>query len=112
MVGINPNMDSYSRMSNLKFEQGEYDEAVKYMEMAYESGTKNSATPKENLAWAQFMIGSYYLDMGNLNDAEKHFKRSLEIFDNYYLTIEHLAELNYLKDRSVLTVKQKTPHTS
>ena len=109
---INPNMDSYSRIANLKFEQGKSGEAVNYMKMAYESGLKNSATPEENLAWAQFMIGSYYLDTGNLDKAEKYFKKSLEIFDNYYLTIEHLAELNYLKMRSLLKVKQKTPYQS
>ena len=112
MLVIKPNIDSYSRIANLKFEQSRYEDAVKYMEMAYEWGVKNSGTPDENLAWAQFMIGSYFLDTGNPGKAEKYFKRSLEIFDNYYLAIEHLAELNYLKDRSVLTVKQKTPHTS
>jgi len=112
MLDINPNMDSYSRIANLKFEQGKYAEAVEYMKLAYDSGAENSSVPKENLAWAQFMIGSYYLETGNLNKAEIHFKRSLDIFDNYYLTVEHLAELDYLRNSAVLKLKQKIPHKS
>jgi len=97
MIGLNPSLDSYSRMSNLMLHKHNHAEAIKYMEIAYESGLRNSSTPKENLAWTQVMIGSIYLDSGMFTEAENYFYKALEIFDGYYLAIEHLREAEYLK---------------
>ena len=65
--------------------------------LAYESGSKNSVTPKENLAWTQFMIGKFYLEMKNYDEAEKYFMKSLEIYNDYFLALEHLDKIRQLK---------------
>ena len=67
------------------------------MDLAFESGIKSPVTPKENLAWTQVMIGSIYLDSENFIKAETYFNRALEIFDGYYLALEHLEEVNKFK---------------
>lgn len=97
MLDINPGIDSYSRISNLKGTQGEFNEAIAYMMLAYESGLKNAETPKENLAWTQFMIGRFYIEMENYNEAEKYFTKSLEIYNDYFLAVEQLAKVRHLK---------------
>ena len=96
MVEINANLDSYSRVSNLRVVQGRTSEAIEAMEKAYESGLKKSR-PKENIAWTQVMLGAIYLNSGNLDLAEKHYTKATEIFDDYYLALEHLAEINKIR---------------
>lgn len=97
MLELKPSLDSYSRMSNLMHHMHNYYEAIKYMDLAFESGMKSPVTPKENLAWTQVMIGSIYLDSENFIKAETYFNRALEIFDGYYLALEHLEEVNKFK---------------
>jgi len=94
MLRLKPNLDSYSRISNLRVIKGDTDGAIRAMQKAYEAGLKDVRTPKENLAWTQVMLGSQYFNMGDLEEAKKHYNKSLEIMPNYYLALEHLAEVN------------------
>ena len=98
MAGIKPGLDSYSRISILYAKMGNYGKAIEYMQKAYEYGLKSKTVPPENLAWAQVMIGRNYLDTGNYDDAEKHFKNSLKIQNDYFLALKHLDEVEFLKE--------------
>lgn len=93
MHEINHGLESFSRISRVRFLKGDTKGAVEAMEKAYESGLKHS-TPDENLAWTQVMIGLYHFNSGKMNNAEKHYLKSLDIREDYYLGLEHLAELN------------------
>lgn len=95
MVDLQPGLDSYSRISNLMHHRHNHEQAIKYMELAYEYGMKSPSTPKENIAWTQVMIGEVHLESGNLNEAETYFKRALDIFEGYYLAQEHLEKVKY-----------------
>ncbi|MEQ9618119.1 MAG: tetratricopeptide repeat protein [Deltaproteobacteria bacterium] len=97
MLTLDPSLDSYSRLSNLRVVQGDTAGAIEAMNNAYEAGLKNVRTSRENLAWTQVMLGSIYFNQGNLSDAEKHYKKSLEIMPGYYLGLEHLAEINAVR---------------
>ena len=96
MKDLEPSLDSYSRISNLYSHRKNYSKAIKFMNMAYESGLKNSSTPKVNLAWTQVMLGSIYLDSGMIEKAENHFLNALEIYDDYYLAEKYLRKIRHI----------------
>ena len=96
MHAIFPNLDSFSRLSNLNVVRGNIDQAITLMQKGYNSAL-NENRPVENLAWAQVMIGANYFDSGNLDKAESHYKKALEILNNYYLALEHLEEIDIIK---------------
>lgn len=93
MHEIDPGLESFSRISRVKFLKGDTKGAIESMQNAYESGLKSSI-PEENLAWTQVMIGLHHFNTGNLEKAERHYLKSLNIKNDYYLGLEHLAELN------------------
>lgn len=93
MHKIKPSLESFGRLSNLKMEKKDFDGALSEMQNAYDLGAKNS-NPKENLAWAQAMIGSIYFDSGKPGQAKVHYEKSLEIMDDYYLALKKLAEFH------------------
>jgi len=97
MVELKPGLDSYSRLSNLRVVKGDTGGAIESMEKAYESGLKDARTSKENLAWTRVMVGAIYLNSGELDQAERYFQSSLEIMPDYYLALEHLAEVNAIR---------------
>ncbi|MGH7886208.1 MAG: tetratricopeptide repeat protein, partial [Thermodesulfobacteriota bacterium] len=96
MFELKPSLESYGRLANLKAKEGDIEGAVKDMQSAYEAGVMESKS-SENLAWAQARIGTFYLDKGNLEEAEIYFKKALEIMDNYYLALQNLAKINLEK---------------
>lgn len=83
MIELKPGLDSYSRLSNLRFKRHEITGAINAMEKAYEYGLKNVRTPKVNLAWTQAMLGSIYLHEGDKDQAETYFDRALEIMPDF-----------------------------
>ena len=97
MTELKPGLDSYSRISILYAYLGNYGKATEYMQKAYESGIKNNTLPPENLAWTQLMIGINCLDAGNYDEAEKYFENSLEIQSDYFLALEQLKVVAFLK---------------
>lgn len=96
MHGIDPSLESYSRLSNLESTKENHDSAIRYMKLAYEEGVKSSGAP-EDLAWTQAMTGSLYFEKGDLETAESYYNMSLETAPDYYLALQKLAELHYKK---------------
>ena len=90
---LEPGFSSYSRIAQLRFLWGDTANAIEAMDKAIEFGSKNNLV-KENLAWAKVILGSLYFKQGKLDLAEDSYKEALEIYKNYYLALEHLAELN------------------
>jgi len=93
---LEPGFYSQSRISQLKFLMSDTDGAIEAMEEALEFGSKMNLT-KENIAWAKVILGSLYFNSGKIDKAENSYKEALNIFDNYYLALEHLAEVNVIK---------------
>ena len=92
MHELKSNLDSFSRISNLELVKGNTENAIEAMKQAYESGLTESR-PKENIAWTQVMLGLIYFNNAVYEEAEKHYKKALEIDNNYYLALEHMAEV-------------------
>ncbi len=61
--------------------------------------------PKENIAWAEVILGSLYFNKGDIKNAEVHYLKSLSHLDNYYLALEHLAEINAVRGNYQNAVK-------
>lgn len=110
MAELKPGLDSYSRLSNLKYKKGDINGSVKEMEKAYEFGLRDSRTSKENLSWTQVMIGAKYLDQKEYDQAEEYFSRAVEIKPDYYLALEHLAEVKAIKgnNEEAISLYEKT----
>lgn len=96
MLYIEPGFYSYSRIAQLKFLWGDSIGAIKAMEKSIDYGNKMNL-PKENIAWAKVILGSFYFNNGELDKARDYYKEALDIYDNYYLALEHLAEVNAVK---------------
>ena len=97
MLELSPGLNSWSRVSNLKVVRGDTQGALHAMENAYSLGLKSFRTSGENLAWTKVMKGSIYLNTGDLERAENCFREALEIMPDYYLALEHLAEVNAIR---------------
>jgi len=93
---LEPGFYSYSRISQIKFLMGDTNGAIRAIEKSLEYGS-NINLPNENIAWAKVILGSLYFNSGKLDEAEKSYKEALEIFDSYYLALEHLAEVKAIK---------------
>ena len=94
MLYLDPGFDSYTRVSRIKFLTGDTQGAIKAMEQAIDSA-RGLRLPRENMAWAEVMLGSLYFDSGEPQKAERHYRNALVLFEGYYLALEHLGELYF-----------------
>jgi len=97
MLAIGPNFYSYSRMSYMKELSGDTEGAVGAMQMAIDDGIKQNL-PKENVAWAQYIIGELYFNTGDLKKAQEHYETSVKTYDNYYYALAGLAKVKAAKE--------------
>ncbi len=92
MLSLGPGLDSYSRISYIKELKGDVKGAIQAMKKAIKDGIKRNL-PKENVAWAQYILGELYFNNGDLNKAQEQYKASLETYDSYYYAFSGLAKL-------------------
>lgn len=104
MQSLRPGFDSYSRISYIKELTGDAESAIQLMQMAIEDGLRRNL-PRENIAWAHVILGSLYFNKGDLNQAEKYYREALNISTDYYLALEHIAEINARKGNYEEAVK-------
>lgn len=96
MVSLKSSLYSLSRLSHIKDITGDTDGAILEMKKSIRYGFRHRL-PKENMAWAEVILGSLYFNKGDLKNAEVHYLKSLSHLNNYYLALEHLAEINAVK---------------
>lgn len=93
MYELDPGFYSLTRIAQIKELNGDISGAIRAMKKAIELAQRQNL-PEENVAWSKVMLGSMYLKNGKLDTAEKHFTGALQIYNDYYLALEHLAEVN------------------
>ncbi|NIU87202.1 MAG: tetratricopeptide repeat protein, partial [Nitrosopumilaceae archaeon] len=96
MIEIKPSLYSFSRLSHIKDITGDTEGAIMDMKKSIRYGFRHRL-PKENMAWAEVILGSLYFNKGDLKNAEIHYLKSLSHLNNYYLALEHLAEINAVR---------------
>lgn len=79
MVNRRPDFNSYSRVAYARELFGDPEGAQLAMLAAVDAG---SSTP-ENMAWAFVQLGNLSLTLGNLDEADGYYRRSLDAFPNY-----------------------------
>ncbi len=79
MLGIRPDLRSYSRASYLRQIYGDNAGAVAAMNMAVEAGVPGA----ENTEWSRVTLGDLYLNMGNLDSASIVYRTALVYRPNY-----------------------------
>ncbi|MGH7909285.1 MAG: tetratricopeptide repeat protein, partial [Thermodesulfobacteriota bacterium] len=91
MVSLGPGLDSYSRISYMRELMGDVKGAIQAMKKAIEEGIKRNL-PRENVAWAQYILGELYFNTGDLKKAGEQYQASLKNYDNYYYALAGLGK--------------------
>ena len=104
MGKLGPSLFSLSRLSHIKDITGDTEGSINDMKKSISYGIRHRL-PKENIAWAEVILGSIYFNKGDLKNAEIHYKKSLSFLKNYYLALEHIAELNAVKGNYKQAIK-------
>jgi tetratricopeptide (TPR) repeat protein len=89
MLGVRPDLRSYSRASYLRELHGDYQGASEAMKMAADAGVSG----QENRAWALYNLGKLYLGEGKLDTAAYIFNGILEERPNYAYALSGLAQV-------------------
>jgi len=94
MIGIKPDLRSYSRISYLREINGDIDGAIEAMKMAVEAGFPGN----EETAWAMLTLGDLYKNYEDLETAEKIYSEILKTRKDYPFALGALAEV-YFKNK-------------
>lgn len=93
MVGIRPDLRSYSRVSYLREIHGDVPGAIEAMEMAVRAGVPGT----EQTAWAMLTLGNLYHRYGKPDQAKMAFEAILAERPDYPFAMAALADLEIEK---------------
>ena len=98
MMQLEGDLYAYSRLSGLKSLRGDPQGAIEDLKRAIHAGQANGR-PQESIAWAQWQLGSDYLALGYVQEAEAHFLEALKTYPNYYRAFAGLAQVRTAQTR-------------
>jgi tetratricopeptide (TPR) repeat protein len=84
MMKMKPNAAAYSRVAYARELKGNLRGALEAMEMAVQA---TSPHDPEALAWNVAHVGELHLRMGNIDDADREFRRAAFVFPDYPLAM-------------------------
>ncbi|HEY2600035.1 MAG TPA: tetratricopeptide repeat protein [Thermoleophilaceae bacterium] len=87
MVGAQPNLASYARVSYWRELHGDLPGAIRAMELAVSAGGQAA----ENVAYVQTLLGNLYFTVGRLDDARQAYRLALARFPAYVPATAGLA---------------------
>ena len=87
MLELGPNLASYNRIAYHHFVTGQSGEALSWMNLAVEAGSK---TP-ENLAWCLVEFGDMLFKTGHVQEAHTVYDRALETMPGYHRALAALG---------------------
>ena len=89
MVSVRPDLTSYSRVSYLREIFGDYNGAIKAMQMAVEAGGAGD----EHTEWSRYQLANLYQKTGNYNKADTLYQLSLTVRPDYAYALAGLAQI-------------------
>jgi tetratricopeptide (TPR) repeat protein len=89
MVSVRPDLTSYSRVSYLREIFGDYNGAIKAMQMAVEAGGAGD----EHTEWSRYQLANLYQKTGNYNEADALYQLSLTVRPDYAYALAGLAQI-------------------
>lgn len=93
MLGIRPDLRSYSRASYLRQIYGDNRGAIDAMKMAVDAGVPGA----ESTEWARITLGDLYLNIGNPDSANFQYRSSLVYRPNYPYAMIGMAKVSKAK---------------
>lgn len=102
MVGIKPDLRSYSRISYLREIHGDTAGAFDAMQLAVKSGYPGM----EDTAWAMLTLGEMYEKYGHPDSAEELYREILKMREDYPFAIAALGNMYYREGK--VKVAEKT----
>ena len=89
MMGIRPDIRSYSRVSYIREIHGDYPGAIEAMKAAVQSGVPG----EEGSEWARIQLGHLYENSGDMKAAEMHYIIALQNRPNYAYALAGQARI-------------------
>jgi tetratricopeptide (TPR) repeat protein len=89
MIELGPNLASYNRIAYHRFVTGQTGEALSWMNLAVEAGSK----VPENLAWCLVEFGDMLYKTGHTQEAHTVYDRALETLPGYHRAYAALGRL-------------------
>ena len=89
MVSLRPDLTSYSRVSYLREIFGDYDGAIKAMQMAAQAGGAGD----ENTEWTRYQLANLYQKTNDYKKADELYELSISMRPNYAYAIAGLAQI-------------------
>ncbi len=84
MVDLNPNMESYARVSYVRSLHGDPNGAIEAMQTAAKIADPMAKEPQ---AWCLVHLGDEFYKTGNYVEAEKQYDAALELFPGYHFAL-------------------------
>jgi tetratricopeptide (TPR) repeat protein len=82
-----------SRASVESFLTGDSEAAIDHMRRAVDISV-TSRMARESIAWTQFTLGDYYLQLGDLADAQAAYRDALKAYPDYHRALTGLAKVS------------------
>ena len=89
MVGVRPDLTSYSRVSYLREIFGDYAGSIKAMQMAVDAGGAGD----EHTEWTRYQLANLYQKTGDYKTADSLYNFSLSMRPSYAYAISGLAQI-------------------
>jgi tetratricopeptide (TPR) repeat protein len=103
-------LSSYARIARFAWLRSNTSGALSNLSVALSF----SNSPSESLAWARVQKGELFFRTGRVGDAEREYAGALKIFPDYYLALDHMAELRAAQgqfDEAARTFEQLSERT-
>ncbi len=109
MINLRPDLQSYTRVANIRWLKGDLQGATEVMQMAVTAGSPREAEPT---AWAYTRLGIYQLQAGNSEVAAKSAGIALQFAENYAAALLLRGRILLAQGKAVEAIESLQPATT